>query len=274
MDENKIKAKVLNILPTNVSAIPSNAANCVNVQSKDDLAANLAHSIKAAADSLEIARIRYREKLKLNQLNKKEKVLTDTAIKVGLNPEEIPTNYKPRVLQELAANKKSKEEQQKKLETLDAIEAQIVEPLHPDNLAKKGVVVNTEEAKRILAMQGTTRPEITKILTALNINLNTQLTKTDTCNLLACLLTCNTSQLEALQTNPKVPIVIKTVIKRLLEDAKLGNIGTIDKLWDRVFGKGPMQLELDEHASMQTGIIPNKPISREAYIIIRDTLLQ
>ena len=68
--------------------------------------------------------------------------------------------------------------------------------------------------------------------------------------------------------------MIKTVIKRLLEDTKLGNIETVEKLWDRVFGKGPMQLNLPESQQLETGIIPNMPISREAYIVIRDTLIK
>ena len=74
--------------------------------------------------------------------------------------------------------------------------------------------------------------------------------------------------------NKKVPVVIKTVIKRLIEDEKLGNIETIEKLWDRIFGKGPMQLSLPEGQQLQTGIIPNAPVSREAYVIIRESLMK
>ena len=72
----------------------------------------------------------------------------------------------------------------------------------------------------------------------------------------------------------KVPVVIKTVIKRLQEDAKLGNIDTVERLWDRVFGKNAMTLDLPERAQIDTGIIPNTPISREAYIVIRDSLIR
>lgn len=91
---------------------------------------------------------------------------------------------------------------------------------------------------------------------------------------MACLLTCNEAQLAALYNNKKIPIVIKTVIKRLQEDAKLGNIETVEKLWDRVFGKGQMQLNLPEQQQLQTGIIPNVPVSREAYLIIRENLIK
>lgn len=129
-------------------------------------------------------------------------------------------------------------------------------------------------AKSILAMQGTTRPEVVRLLTQLNVNLNLQLTKTDTANLLACLLTANENQLNAIYKNKKVPVAVKTVIRRLLDDAKLGNIETVEKLWDRIFGKTGMMLNLPEQTQQMTGIIPNTPVSREAYIVIRDTLLK
>lgn len=132
----------------------------------------------------------------------------------------------------------------------------------------------SDMAKSLLASQGTTRPEIVRLLTQLNINLNLQLTKTDTANLLACLLTANESQLKALYKNKKVPLAIKTVIKRMLDDAMLGNIETVEKLWDRIFGKAGMMLNLPEQTQQMTGIIPNTPVSREAYIVIRDTLLK
>ena len=90
---------------------------------------------------------------------------------------------------------------------------------------------------------------------------------------MACLLTANETQLKALYQNRKIPIAIKTVIKRIMDDAKLGNIETVEKLWDRVFGKTGMMLDLPKQAQVATGIIPNTPVSREAYILIRDTLL-
>ena len=62
-------------------------------------------------------------------------------------------------------------------------------------------------------------------------------------------------------------------LKIRLQEAK-ELIETIEKLWDRIFGKGPMQLSLPEGQQLQTGIIPNQPVSREAYILIRDTLIK
>lgn len=129
------------------------------------------------------------------------------------------------------------------------------------------------QVSQALALQGATRADVVKLLNSLSINLNVQLTKTDTANLLACLLTCNESQLQALLNNRKVPIVIKTVIKRLLHDSEKGEMATIEKLWDRVFGKNAMSVSMPED-SLNKGLIPNTPISREAYIVIRDTLMK
>ncbi len=119
----------------------------------------------------------------------------------------------------------------------------------------------------------TSRPEVLKLLASLNVNLNMQLSKNDTANLLACLLTCNSQQIDAIYSNPRIPISIKIVIKRLKDDLKVGNMSTLEKLWDRVFGKGEMIMNLPGQETMQ-GIIPNTPISREAYIVIRDTLIK
>ena len=42
---------------------------------------------------------------------------------------------------------------------------------------------------------------------------------------------------------------------------------------NRLRYKGAMQLNLPEQTQTQTGILPNTPLSREAYIIIRETLI-
>lgn len=224
--------------------------------------------IKLKQDAKELARIKYLEKHRLRNLQAKQEKRQSLAEELGV--EEIPDGQT-----ELQAKRIA--EQQKRVEAIEAIEAQTVEPLKATELAERhnsGKGTYSSAIHSALQLQGASRPEITKLLTNLNINLSVQLTKQDTANLLACLLTCNHSQLQALMVNKKVPVVIKTVIKRLIEDEKLGNIETIEKLWDRIFGKGPMQLSLPEGQQLQTGIIPNQPVSREAYIIIRDTLIK
>lgn len=133
------------------------------------------------------------------------------------------------------------------------------------------------------SLKGATRPEVAKLMQTLNINLDVALSKKDTADLLAALLTCNETQLEALEKNKKVPVVVKIVIKRIKEDLKNGSLTTIDYLWDRIFGKdsfnapaagtAPDPLSLTR-SSIRQGHIPDVPVSREAYILIRDTLIK
>lgn len=157
------------------------------------------------------------------------------------------------------------------------------------NLEELQVIEESPEAQIFLAGEGhsdlspyagTTKRDVVKMLDTLGINLNMYLTRADTYNLLSCLLTCNEAQLDALYKNTKVPLAIKTVIKRLQEDSRLGNIETIEKLWDRIFGKADKaKIELPTVVQQGTqiqgvqGIIPNTVVSREAYMIIRDTVI-
>lgn len=169
---------------------------------------------------------------------------------------------------------RKEQEQEKVLQALEMQEAQAIDAKAIEELSPSTEVSPEVKAAVIARQQSTTRPEVVKILSALGINLNIQLTKTDTANLLATLLTCNDEQLKAMYTNEKVPIAIKIVIKRLREDAKLGNLEALERLWDRVFGKNDMTLNLPTQTQLATGIIPNTAVSREAYLIIRDTLIK
>lgn len=262
MKTDKIAQKLADILP-NRPIVPG-----MSNPDTSKLVEQEATRIKAKADAKELARIKYLEKQRLRNLKAKQEKRQSLAEELGV--EEIPDGQTEFQAKQIA-------EQQKRVEAIEALEAQTVEPLKVTELAERhdsGKGSCSSAIRSALQLQGASRPEITKLLTSLNINLSVQLTKQDTANLLACLLTCNHSQLQALMANKKVPVVIKTVIKRLIEDEKLGNIETIEKLWDRIFGKGPMQLSLPEGQQLQTGIIPNQPVSREAYILIRDTLIK
>lgn len=148
------------------------------------------------------------------------------------------------------------------ISTANNIAAQNGQPAMAENIAKQ-----------LILSQGTTRPEVVKLLSTLNINLDLQLTKNDTANLLACLLTANQQQLQALYDNAKTPLAIRIVIKRLMNDAKVGEICTIERLWDRIFGKFGMFTDLPQETK-SSGIIPNTPVSREAYILIRESLFK
>ena len=262
MKTDKIAQKLADILPSR-PVVPG-----MSNPDTSRLVEQEATRIKAKQDVKELARIKYLEKQRLKNLQAKQEKRQSLAEELGV--EEIPDGQT-----ELQAKRIA--EQQKRVEAIEALEAQTVEPLKATELAERhdsGKGTYSSAISSALQLQGASRPEITRLLTSLNINLSVQLTKQDTANLLACLLTCNHSQLQALMTNKKVPVVIKTIIKRLIEDEKLGNIETIEKLWDRIFGKGPMQLSLPEGQQLQTGIIPNVPVSREAYLIIRENLIK
>lgn len=269
MSKEEILAKQLNdLLPSRPSTPGLDNPNISKMVQKE------ASSIKIKQDAKELARIKFLEKKKLKKLEEKQakhEAMIRKAKDLGLSEDELPANVTLSQVKKIA-------EQKEKIEAIEAIEANVTQPLHPAEIAKNMPTGSTKSysylAQKALDMQATTRPEMLKLLASLNINLNVQLSKQDTANLLACLLTCNEAQLTAIYSNKKVPVAIKTVIKRLQEDAKLGNIETVEKLWDRVFGKNAMSLSLPEQQQLQTGIIPNQPISREAYIVIRDTLLK
>ena len=259
MKENIIAKELSDLLPDRPASTleaPSKTEALINEQ---------ASKICAKHDAQEMARFKYREKQRLKALEAKKAEDEAFAKENGLDPlPEGQTRHQALALKE----------QREKVEALEALEAETLHPLLPSEIAKKPTDSYPSGMGKALQLQGATRPEIAKVLTALNINLSVQLSKSDTANLLACLLTCNEAQLHALRDNKKVPIVIKTIIKRLLEDLRLGNTDMVEKLWDRVFGKGPMQLDLPTDQKLQAGIIPNTPVSREAYIIIRDSLIK
>lgn len=265
MKTDKIEEQLSSIIPSRIEAPSLNSSS----KSLSASIAKEAASIKAKADAKELARIKYIEKCRLKRAEAdliKAKEKQALAEELGLTTDEADNLSTKAQVQKYA-------EQKKKVEAIEAIEAQTVNPLEISEVAQK-TGASQSKMRHILQLQGSSRPEIVKLLTSLNINLSVQLTKQDTANLLACLLTCNESQLNALANNKKIPIVIKTVIKRLIEDMKIGNIETVEKLWDRVFGKGQMQLDLPEQQQLQTGILPNTPISREAYIVIRESLMK
>ena len=125
--------------------------------------------------------------------------------------------------------------------------------------------------------QAGTSAQVSKLLKSLNINLNMQFSKKETYDLIATLLTCNEAQLEALQTNRRVPIVIKTIIKNILLDYERGSMATVDKLWTRLFGadfndngKNQGGSTTVNILSMVPGVDGSKPISREGYLQIKN----
>ena len=185
-------------------------------------------------------------------------------------PEE-PKKKKSREEKKLEAEIRKGEDTAFREERIEAIEALEEVNAGIRDLTRKKMP--PAQVRQVAALQGATREDVLKLLSSLNINLNLQLSKSDTANLLACLLTCNESQLDALERNRKVPVVIKIVIKRLKEDMKYGYIDTVERLWDRIFGKANMMLNLPSETTVN-GIIPDTPVSREAYMVIREAYLK
>ena len=147
--------------------------------------------------------------------------------------------------------------------------------LVPDLIAKEVLASPTATAPEKLAvLASTTKADVSRLLASLNINLNMRLSKSDMSNILAALLTCNEAQLKAVASNPKVPVVIKIIVKRLQDDLRLGSMGLVEDLWDRIFGKGGMLQDASSGSGTEQGIIPGTPISREAYILLRDTIIK
>lgn len=167
-----------------------------------------------------------------------------------------------------SAKKQSEEEHRKVVEDL-----QIVEDVQECPEAQAFLAGGVSDVSA--ASRGTMRKDVVKLLNSLNINASLYLTRSDTYNLLSCLLTCNERQLDAIYSNPLTPLAIKTVVKRLKEDARYGNIETLERLWDRVFGKGvaSADLQLPEASVSAPGLVPKTLVSREAYMIIRETVL-
>lgn len=155
------------------------------------------------------------------------------------------------------------------IELKQVINASVDNSIAKNRVSEDVIVVEKGGAR----LTGTTRPEIAELMRRLNINLNVHLTKTDTMNLLATLLTCSEQQLNALLKNKKVPVAIKIVTKRLIEDSKVGNMESIEAIWDRVFGKAGMTLQPLGDSVDDGGLIPNTPVSRETYMVMREVYM-
>lgn len=249
MEIDKTAESIQSLLPDHKTDINSDFT-----AQRNKLVTDSAIEIEGRKTARELAALKLKEKQSIQRIKENEAEKRACGVQPG------QTYIQKEKLKEHEAN----------LFYIEQVEEACKNPLE----AKTKSLVSPRAARAVLDLKSTTKADVLKLLRSLNINMNLQLTKTDTANLLACLLTCNESQLQALYSNKKVPLAIKTVIKRLLDDSKVGNTETIEKLWDRVFGKAAMTLDLPEAQQQNTSILPNVPVSREAYIVIRDTLLK
>ncbi len=168
-----------------------------------------------------------------------------------------------------------------------AQEVSVIEELEAETMPYAIEKLRSKEspdpAQTLAPVLSNRKAEVTRLMQELNVNLDRGLTKVDTENLLAALLTASEAQLITIRDNPAVPVAIKTVINRLLRDVRQGDTATVERLWDRIFGKPSNNANVSlglggqpdpaSPATPQT-IVPTTPVSREAYLVIRETLLQ
>ena len=175
-----------------------------------------AEAIHEQLSAKELARIQLKARKAGLEEEQKQKEREELAAKHGMRVEDLaPTDTD----ESLTAAKAEAERK--------AIEAAIDDQTPADPLDLKEVQVVTKTGQEMPAsqlltlqtLQGTNRPEMAKLLNSLGINLSVRLSKTDTANLLACLLTCNETQLTALMANDKLPLALKAIIKRILSPA-------------------------------------------------------
>lgn len=114
--------------------------------------------------------------------------------------------------------------------------------------------------------------ELERLMKSLSLNLDVQFTKADTARIMASLMVCNETQLNAMLGNRRTPVVVKAVIRKLIDSAERGDLDAVFKLWDRIYGREPLMQGMSPTDS--GGVIPVQPISREAYILIRDRLIK
>lgn len=101
------------------------------------------------------------------------------------------------------------------------------------------------------------------------------LTRTEMYRLVSAVMAGTEEQLETLLSSKNVPVVIKTIVRRVLDDSRTGDIEAVEKLWDRIFGKTmpapPQGVQAD---ASQAAAPAGEVLSRESYVYIRDTLLR
>lgn len=137
-----------------------------------------------------------------------------------------------------------------------------------------------DRASELLASLGLSAPD------------TAQMSRADLAAVLEVLLSADEASLRRLHDRPDTPTSLKTVIRRVLADMQSGSLKALHGLWDRLYGRTPLtaspassvpsagqpgspaqqpgQLLQD---ALQ-GVLPSSPVSREAYIVIRDTLMR
>lgn len=119
-----------------------------------------------------------------------------------------------------------------------------------------------------------------------------QMSRADLAAVLEVLLSADEDELRRLHDRPDTPTSLKTIIRRVLADMQSGSLKALQSLWDRLYGRAPLTApdaasavspsspSSPSQSSQQAlqdvlqGVLPQTPVSREAYIVIRDTLMR
>lgn len=76
-----------------------------------------------------------------------------------------------------------------------------------------------------------------RLLASLGVDLGPRLTAAQTRDLLSAMLMSTESALDAVASSPASPVAARIVAKRLLDDARVGDMSSLERVWDRVFGR-------------------------------------
>jgi len=90
-----------------------------------------------------------------------------------------------------------------------------------------------------------------------------QISHEDANKLLWHILGCNKANFEAMFRNTDLPISILTQMIAIADDMKNKKCDTVNKIWDRIFGKSLQTMELTGAKSLP--LIPAGPMSRMGY---------
>lgn len=118
-----------------------------------------------------------------------------------------------------------------------------------------------------------------------------QMSRADLAAVLEVLLSADEASLRRLHDRPDIPASLKTIIRRVLADMQSGSLKALHGLWDRLYGRQPLTAPDAGQAQPSgtspapsgagqllqdtlQGVLPQQPVSREAYIVIRDTLMR
>lgn len=89
------------------------------------------------------------------------------------------------------------------------------------------------------------------------------ISKEDTVRLLRHILNCSKAELELIARNHDLPILILSQIQAIVSEIKNGKTDTVDKLFDRIYGKTPTTMEVT--GAQGSPLIPETPMSRQEY---------